>query len=66
MAKLTSSKWEASPESPYFFTNAGLRRNRVKYEQMGNCLQRCNRMCPALPVRPTDSLFSENCARPIA
>jgi hypothetical protein len=51
---------------PYFFTKAGLRRNRVKYEQMGNCLQHIHGMCQALLLRPTETLFNENCERPIA
>lgn len=51
---------------PCFFTKAGLRRNRVKYEQMGNCLQHFHGMCQALLLRPTETLFNENCERPIA
>ena len=51
---------------PYFFKKAGLRRNRVKYQQMGNCLQHFHRTSQALLLRPTETLFNENCERPIA
>ena len=51
---------------PYFFTKAGLRRNRVKYEQMGNCLQHFHGLCQALLLRPTETPFNENRERPLA